>query len=491
MRDFLKNLFQRFLIKRYQLSLAVLIPFFLVLFVLGPLYIAMDNMEKLARPLPPDTLHEAVNILRLVMWVSAAAALITGLILAYSIISPVKRFIEGSGAFMIKDQQRPESADDFAILGRDFSMMMSSLSRYVSILEGMSGGVVAFDRDGRVTTINPTAERIFTCRSQELLGRPLTDICRRVVHSPDMEKTLLAGLRHNRSYSSREVRIRGAGGRTDSGRAEIIVGVTTSILKDTDGKTSGVVANFLDLTGIKQMHEDLQQRLRMASLGRLAAGVAHEVRNPLAAIKGMAQLIQEGLPDQDPRKTYGNIIAQETDRLNKVVEELLGLAQGPVARETCDVNALLIQARDLAVHGSGGKRFPEVSRQSVPNETAEIPAVMGERGRLVQAFLNIFLNALEAVSGDGRVWFRTFFLPETRSISIEIGNTGPPISPEVKERMFDPFFTTKEKGSGLGLAVAHQIITSHGGTITAESTENETVFKVILPVDVPSEAVNG
>src|SRR3990172_2881101 len=135
MRDFLKNLFQRFLIKRYQLSLAVLIPFFLVLFVLGPLYIAMDNMEKLARPLPPDTLHEAVNILRLVMWVSAAAALITGLILAYSIISPVKRFIEGSGAFMIKDQQRPESADDFAILGRDFSMMMSSLSRYVSILE--------------------------------------------------------------------------------------------------------------------------------------------------------------------------------------------------------------------------------------------------------------------------------------------------------------------------------------------------------------------
>jgi two-component system sensor histidine kinase AtoS len=119
----------------------------------------------------------------------------------------------------------------------------------------------------------------------------------------------------------------------------------------------------------------------------------------------------------------------------------------------------------------------------VIGDTGEIPKIMGERGRLVQAFLNIFLNALEAVSTGGRVWFKTFYLSDTRSISVEIANAGSPIHPEVKERMFDPFFTTKEKGSGLGLAIAHQIITSHGGSISAESTESETVFRILLPAE--------
>lgn len=481
MHDFLKNIFQRLLTTKYQLSLAVFIPFFLVAFVLGPMYISIRNVEKLAESASPDSLRETLNMMRLIMWISATAALSTGLILAYSILSPLKRFIVGPRPF-ITDEQQSGSEEELAILGRDFSMAMSSLGRYVSILEGMSGGVIAFDRDGRVTAVNPTAEHIFACRSQELLGRLLADICRRVVHSPDMERVILDGLRHNKPYSSKEVRIRGAAGRADSGSTDIAVGVTTSLLKDADGKTSGLVANLLDLTGIKQMHEDLQQRLRLASLGRLAAGVAHEVRNPLGAIKGMAQLIQEGLSDQDPRKKYSTIIVQETDRLNRVVEELLGLTQGAVARERCDVNALLIQARDLAVHGPGGKLFPEGSRQSVIGDTGEIPKIMGERGRLVQAFLNIFLNALEAVSAGGRVRFKTSYLPDIRKVAIEIVNAGPPIHPEVKERMFDPFFTTKEKGSGLGLAIAHQIITSHGGSISAESTENETVFRIMLPV---------
>jgi two-component system sensor histidine kinase AtoS len=480
MRDLLKNIFQRLLTKKYQLSLAVFIPCFLVMFAFGPMYISIKNVEKLAQSVSPDALRETLNMMRLVMWISVTAALAAGLAIAYSILSPVKRFMEGSRAFMA-DEQRTELEDDFAILGKDFSMVMGSLSRYVSILEGMSGGVIAFDRDGRVTAVNPTAERIFAQNSREILGRPLAYLCGTIVQSPDMERIVLDGLQHNRSYSSREVRIRGAVDNADRRNRNIAIGVTTSLLKDADGKTTGLVANFLDLTGIKQMHEDLQQRLRLASLGRLAAGVAHEVRNPLGAIKGMAQLIQEGMSDQDPRKKYSNIIAQETDRLNRVVEELLGLTQGAVAREKCDVNALLVHARDLAVHGSGGKLFPEGSRLAVLGDTGEIPEIMGERGRLVQAFLNVFLNALEAVSAGGKVWFKTFYLSETHSISVEIGNTGPPISQEVKERMFDPFFTTKEKGSGLGLAISHQIITSHGGSISADSTESETIFRITLP----------
>ncbi len=229
------------------------------------------------------------------------------------------------------------------------------------------------------------------------------------------------------------------------------------------------------------MHEDLQKRLRASGLGRLAAGVAHEVRNPLAAIKGMAQLVQEGLPDSDPRRKYVGVIEREADRLNRIVEDMLGLAHAPGEECLCDVNALLVQARDVAVHRTEGKQV------NVCDETGSIPGIMGNPQRLAQAFLNIFMNALDAAPDGGAVRFRTSLLQERRVIVIEIANTGPALRPEVKEHMFEPFFSTKEKGTGLGLSIAHQAIASHAGAITAESGERETVIRIELPLKDGSE----
>ena len=107
--------------------------------------------------------------------------------------------------------------------------------------------------------------------------------------------------------------------------------------------------------------------------------------------------------------------------------------------------------------------------------------IQGERGRLMQAFLNIFLNAFAAVPDNGQVRYRTSYQPSDGMVRVEIGNTGTRIAREVKERMFEPFFTTKQKGSGLGLSIAHQIIAAHGGSITAESSDEETVIQVLLP----------
>ena len=346
---------------------------------------------------------------------------------------------------------------------------MNSLGRHASILSGMSGGVIAFDKTGLITAVNPSAEKIFACRSRDMLGKTLAN-CGLAVKSSELERFILDGLRSGKAYSSVEARISTLDGR------RIVLAITTSLLKGADGKPSGLVANFLDLTSLRRMHEDLQQQLRLAGLGRLAAGVAHEVRNPLGAIKGMAQLIQEGLPDTDPRKKYGNVIEEETDRLDKVVKDLLSLAQGANEKVLCDVGDVLRQARELSMHGLGGKQA------RVLDESEKTPLIRGERGRLVQAFLNIFLNAFEAVPEGGAVRVRTYTVPEDNLVAVEIANTGPLIPPGVKDRIFEPFFTTKEKGSGLGLAIAHQIITAHGGTIAAESTEKETVFRVVLPV---------
>lgn len=474
MRKNRKKGLQLFLTKKYQISLAVLIPLFLVLFALGPLYITSGNVEKLmpgvgrAAPLSPDTLSEIRNTHRFVMVVSAVVALAVGMVLAYSILSPVRRFLKSLGIPATVTEGWVEE-ENFGILGRDFSAMMMSLGRYVSILEGMSGGVMVFDGAGRVTAVNPSAEGILGRHAADLIGMSVTDVCSSVVRSPDMENVIQDGLQQGLLHASREVRLRVPGG------SDIIIGLTTSLIKDTSSDTTGLVLNFMDLTGIQRMHEDLQQRLRMASLGRLAAGMAHEVRNPLGAIKGMAQLIQEGLPDEDPRKKYGSVIERESDRLNVLVEELLSLVHGPGVFEPHDVNALLVQARELARSGLGARKA------EVTDEQGELPLITVERGRVVQAFLNIFLNAFEAVPDGGRVWFTTSYFRDSGMVAVEIGNTGAPVLPEVRERMFDPFFTTKEMGSGLGLAIAHQIITSHGGTISAMSTDDGTVFRVMLP----------
>jgi PAS domain S-box-containing protein len=490
MADRLKRLYRAFVTKKYQFSLAVLIPLFLVLFVLGPMYIASNTVRKLAvdagrQAIAAESAVRAAKTVQLVMWLAAAAALTAGLALSYSILAPVRRLLRRPGGLLVS-QRKDEAADDLAILGRDVGTMMSSLSRYVAILTGMSGGVIAFDAEGLVTAVNPSAETILTRRAGELLGKPIGQVCRSVVRSAGLERVILDGLRTGRAYASEEVRVK------DGRGTEIIIGVTTSLLKDAAGRTAGVVANFLDLTGVQRMHDELQQRLRMAGLGRLAAGVAHEVRNPLGAIKGMAQLLQEGLEPSDPRSSYARVIEKETERLNKVVQDLLVLVHGPGDAAPCDVNGLLRQAKDLAVHGLGGKKA------AVLDETAPLPPVRGECGRIVQAFLNIFLNAFEAVPDGGTVRCRSAHDRDRGSVIIEIGNTGPAIPDEVREKIFDPFFTTKERGSGLGLSIAHQIITSHGGAIFVESGEEETVFRIALPAEedttedrAPGKAVQG
>ncbi len=474
-RDALEKKLHALVTRKYQFSLAVLIPALLVLFVFGPTYVAIENIEKLLHKganFPTDfsqAVQQTLYLLRLVMWISITGALAAGLLLAYSILSPIKKILADAG-FLRSADLASEPDAGFAILGRDFSAMMGSLGQYVSILEGMSGGVIAFDREGRVTAMNASAERIFGCPAKELADLSLAAICRDVVQSSKLGQVIQDGLRYDRQYASEEIPLRIRGGR------DIVVGLTTSLLKDAKGTTSGVVANVIDLTGAKQMHDDLQKKLRMASLGRLAAGVAHEVRNPLGAIKGMAQLIQEGLPEDDLRKKYGGIIEQETNRLDRVVESLLGLVHGPETPHSCDLGELIVQARELASSGLGDKKI------HLLDDTETVPEIVAERERLVQAFLNIFLNAFEAVPAGGRVRVKTSYLPEGQAVSVEIANTGPKIDADVKEHLFEPFFTTKERGTGLGLAIVHQIISAQGGAVSVESTDAETVFRVVLPV---------
>jgi signal transduction histidine kinase len=253
--------------------------------------------------------------------------------------------------------------------------------------------------------------------------------------------------------------------------------VTTVTLSDPHSGRREILATLMDLSRVRQINEQMQQSDKLSSLGTLAAGVAHEIRNPLASLRGLTQLLAEDLSPEDPKQRYVKVILGEVDRLNSVVQQLLDFSA--VSREEkarVDLNGLIQNALQLAK--SALKKKPEVR---VELQLAEsLPPVGVYERKIVQALLNLILNAIEAVDDQGVVRIETRM--GKGRVEVEIANTGSYIDPEQQERIFDPFFTTKDGGTGLGLAITHQIARQHDGFIEVRSTREEgTAFTLSIP----------
>ncbi len=455
--------------KRIELSLIIFIPAFLALFAFGSAYIVQDiiftSLNKNIIPISEAT--SARGNVNIVLLVSALTAIITGLILAYSILLPIKRILK-SLAVSHQPSSASETLQD-SILGRDFSLMVTSLNKYVDILESMSGGIITVNSSGVVETINPSAEMILGCKSEEFIGRTIEEVKESKGGLNDFKKIVHDALRDKMVYSSKEINI------TTKDNRCVSLGVTTSLLKGKDGAVTGIVVNFKDLTRIKEIHSQLQRADRLASLGGIAVGVAHEIRNPLGSIKGLAQLLSEELKGSE-RAKYIDTIISEVERLNVVVENLLNLAHpDKVSMRLCNINEILHNTVGLSKYYIGEKDI-----QILEEYDDSIPKIIVEGERLYQAFLNILINAVQAIDKKGKIWVKTKM--QDNSIFIDLSNSNSYIKPDVVEHIFDPFYTTKEKGTGLGLAITHQIIALNKGAISVVSDEKGTHFYINLPV---------
>ena len=228
----------------------------------------------------------------------------------------------------------------------------------------------------------------------------------------------------------------------------------------------------------------------MTLMGRLAAGIAHEVRNPLGAVKTCAQFLEKNSGLDEKNRHFIELILREAKRMEGLVSRLLNYAR-PDECDTqyADINAVIDNAVELAslkanqVHIKIEKRYD-----------AAIPGLFIDAKRLSQAILNLLLNAVNAIDGSGRISVTTAFAAESQKVRIVIRDTGEGIPKELQEKIFDPFFTTRAGGTGLGLAIVQQIIFEHNGTITVESLQGEgTAFTILLPVGqrAPAFAVAG
>jgi nitrogen-specific signal transduction histidine kinase len=348
-----------------------------------------------------------------------------------------------------------------------------------SILRHMESGLVVVNHDNTITVINEAAARMLETRITEVVGQPLEKLIPCGLGLP-----LLDTLLEKTTYTNHEAKLV-----TGSAQALPIV-LSTSILHGGDAQPSGAILAFNDLSQIKVLEEEKRRIERLASIGAFMSGIAHEIKNPLVAIKTLAELLPEQYDDEEFRETFTKVTLNEVDRIDALVRRLRSLSSGStVPLHPLNILTPLEETLSL-VSGELLRHHITVIRDYQP----AVPAVMGDHDQLKQVFVNICLNSVEAMGEVGtlRVTVESRGKPGGRSpeLIIQIADTGPGIPSEHLASIFDPFFTLKEQGTGLGLAICRGIIDYHRGSISAgnSSEGSGAVFTVKLPVAQGVEA---
>jgi PAS domain S-box-containing protein len=339
-----------------------------------------------------------------------------------------------------------------------------------NVLEAMHSAVVATDEKGRIVMINPLAEDLFGINKEHTLNRDYDSVF------PDDPCLLGKALKDKRTTREVETRYR-----TVSGEEKTLI-IGTSCLFDEEREFKGAVAVIHDVTELKRYEEEAKRTERLSALGNLAAGVAHEIRNPLNAISITAQRLKSEFTPQKDREEYDSftqIILNEIKRLDSIINQFLSLAKAQRLNLTpTDMSKLLNEVTDLAEVEAKGKGIGVI--RSLEN----LPTVKVDPDELKKAILNIMRNGIQATSSGGSLHVRAYLNDMQKNMSIEIEDTGYGISREKISQIFQPYFSTREKGTGLGLSIAYRIISDIKGNIEVKSEEGKgTVFIIKLPVE--------
>ncbi len=348
-------------------------------------------------------------------------------------------------------------------------------------VESLMSGLLTTDLEGRVTSFNPEAERITGLRAHQALGRDVDELL------PGVRGEAIA--RAGASGGARS-RVRLA---YQSSRGGSYLGVGAYVLRDDDARASGHVVIFQDVTDVVEMERELRRSERLAAVGQLSASMAHEIRNPLAAISGSIQVLRRG--GESPRRAEESrrlmdIVLRETDRLNRLLTEFLEYARpGPLRREGLPLEEVVAEV--LAIFHASRPEGMEVRVDLEPGLLLD-----ADPGQVRQLLWNLLLNAAQAMPEGGAIALgaRASGSPQGGPagrrnereqggwVEMCVRDGGVGIPAEALDRIFDPFFTTKPGGTGLGLATVHRIVEEHGGSIRVQSAEGKgTTFHLRLP----------
>lgn len=371
--------------------------------------------------------------------------------------SDVSFVVETFHDLLSKLKEKEKELDDLRKKAEARAGIIESYNEY--ILQSVPSGVISFDRDMKVTKVNSAAERILDIRSADVIGKDFKDIFR---------EPLLNLLSKIDLLERKEIQYV-----TNSGR-NIYLGLTVTPLINGEGDVIGQIMVFTDLTDLKALKAQAELRDRLSSLGEMAAGIAHELRNPMGVIAGYTKILQKKI---DP-SLLGIVdsISREIVAMDRIISDFLFFAK------PADINPYELNLKKLiedCLDNIIGSKDRSSEIQIFINLEG-IPPVSGDEILLRQAFNNIIQNAVEAMpqGGELRLAYRT----SPDYIEVSISDTGHGIPPDIKEKVFLPFYSTKEKGTGLGLAIAQKVIVSHRGDIKISDSEKGSTFIIRLPL---------
>ena len=344
-----------------------------------------------------------------------------------------------------------------------------------SIIQSIGSGIIITEMNDSITYINRAGERMLGYSKEEAIGRPLS-----IFGLKEKQSAIPSFLNNPDDLDTRK-----EGWMMKRDHTEFPVGFTVNNHLSIRGEKIGKIVVFRDLTNVYKIQEEILRMDRLVSLGKLASGIAHELRNPLAGIKTTAQALGEEMTGDDSRREYLHRITKEIDRLNDLLKTFFSFAKPQNLNLVhCHVKDIINEIIPFLIKeiADKGIRFSETYHP-------QLPKVEVDKTQMHQVFLNLFLNAIQAMPNGGElrieanpVISRSSTGSQQNFIKVVISDSGRGIPPQIVHKIFDPFFTTKSRGIGLGLSITYQIIKKHGGTIKVDSQwEKGTSFVINLP----------
>ena len=334
------------------------------------------------------------------------------------------------------------------------------------IVTSLPVGLFATDKNGKIAFFNSAAERITGLDLSRARGKEPDAVL------PSHLCGLKASLDRGESISEQEMECEFAGGKV------VPVSISASKIINEEGLFVGQLLIIRDLGEVRRLQDEIRRKEKLAAIGGLAAGVAHEIRNPLSSIKGIASYYKDKFADGSEDKEMAGVMIEEVDRLSRVISELLEFARpASLQLKSAQVNQLIEHSARLVQQEATAKNV-----RLQLNLAADAVEARVDPDRLTQCLLNLYLNALQAMNNGGQLIVTSSFRGSDR-VAIEIKDNGSGIAADDLSKIFDPYFTTKPKGTGLGLAIVHKIIEAHQGQINVRSAPGQgTVVSLVLPL---------
>jgi two-component system sensor histidine kinase AtoS len=453
---------------------------------------------------------------------SSAAAVL----LARRITAPIRVLTAGTMAIARGDLHYTitvQTRDEMAVLAANFNRMTTELLKHrtaleqsncqldqkvrelallgnynANILSSMTSGLFTLDLNGCFETFNVMAETITGLPEWAVRGQPYHQV---FANTPQLVQVIHASRYHHTPLTAPRLEYAHQNGHG------VPLALRTAMLRDKDAQVVGLLVIFEDLSPIQTLERQLRRADQLAALGQMAAGIAHEIKNPLASVRAFTQLVSRKYQDPGFLERFDRIVLHELDRINRIVEELLELAR-PTRLQWASVAVPTILQRVVDVYAE------RIQQQDIVLKTvfgANLPPVLADAEQLYRGFANIVLNAIEAMASGGELTVTCRPIPKAlvnlaasglgqgldepqnvpavahdlyaSNIEVAISDTGEGIPPEQLDMLFTPFHTTKLKGTGLGLALTHKIFEEHHGSIHIASQPGQgTVVTVTLPI---------